>query len=42
MGTGLCVGEGVVVIGQIIAAGRCNRLQLVIRQTVAKMLTGGR
>ena len=40
MGTCLGIGEGMVVIGQVIAAGSCDRLQLVIRQTAAVMLAG--
>lgn len=42
MCTGLSVSQSVVVISQVIAASRCNCLQLVIQQTVAVMLTGGR
>ena len=42
MGTGLSVGKCVMVIGQVIAACRCHCLQLVVRQTVAEVFTGGR
>ena len=31
MGTGLGVGQGMVVMGQIIATSGCHRLQLVVR-----------
>ena len=42
MGTGLGIGQGMMVIGQVITAGCGNRLQLMVRQTAAEMLTGGR
>lgn len=42
MGAGLCIGQGMVVIGQVITAGCGNRLQLMVRQTAAEMITGGR
>ncbi len=42
MGTGFSVSQGMVVIGQIIAAGRCHCLQLVVWQTAAVVLPRGR
>ena len=42
MSTGLGIGQGMMVIGQVITAGCGNRLQLMVRQTAAEMLTGGR
>ena len=42
MGTGLGIGQSMMVIGQIITAGCGNRLQLMVRQTAAEMFTGGR
>ena len=42
MGTGLGIGQGMMVIGQVITADCGNRLQLMVRQTAAEMLTGGR
>lgn len=42
MGAGLCIGQGMVVIGQVITAGCGNRLQLMVGQTAAEMITGGR
>ena len=41
MGAGLSIGQGMVVIGQVITAGCGNRLQLMVRQTAAEMITGG-
>ena len=42
MGTGLGIGQGMMVTGQVITAGCGNRLQLMVRQTAAEILTGGR
>ena len=42
MGTGFRIGQGMMVIGQVITAGCGNRLQLMVRQTAAEILTGGR
>ena len=42
MGTGIGIGQGMMVIGQVITAGCDNRLQLMVRQTAAEMVTGGR
>lgn len=42
MGAGLSIGQGMMVIGQVITAGCGNRLQLMVRQTAAEMITGGR
>ena len=42
MGTGFRIGQGMMVIGQVITAGYGNRLQLMVRQTAAEMVTGGR
>ena len=42
MGTGLGIGQGMMVTGQVITAGCGNRLQLMVRQTAAEMVTGGR
>ena len=42
MGTGFGIGQGMMVIGQVITAGCGNRLQLMVRQTAAEMLTGCR
>ena len=42
MSTGLGIGQGMMVIGQVITAGCGNRLQLMVRQTAAEMVTGGR
>ena len=42
MGAGLCIGQGMMVIGQVITAGCGNRLQLMVWQTAAEMITGGR
>ena len=42
MGTGLGIGQGMMVIGQVITAGCGNRLQLMVRQTAAEMPTGCR
>ena len=41
MGAGLSIGQGMVVIGQVITAGCGNRLQLMVWQTAAEMVTGG-
>ena len=40
MRTGLRVGQGVVVIGEVIAAGRSYGLQLVVGQAMAEMTAG--
>ena len=40
MGTGFRVGQGMVVGGQVIAAGGRHGLQLVVRQSASVMLTG--
>ena len=42
MGAGLSIGQGMMVTGQVITAGCGNRLQLMVRQTAAEMVTGGR
>ena len=42
MGTGLGIGQGMMVIGQVITAGCGNRLQLIVRQTASEMITGSR
>ena len=42
MSTSLGIGQGMMVIGQVITAGCGNRLQLMVRQTAAEMVTGGR
>ena len=42
MGTGFGIGQGMMVTSQVITAGCGNRLQLMVRQTAAEMLTGGR
>ena len=42
MGTGLGIGQGMMVTGQVITPGCGNRLQLMVRQTAAEMVTGGR
>ena len=42
MSTGFRIGQGMMVIGQVITAGCGNRLQLMVRQTAAEILTGGR
>ena len=42
MGASLSIGQGVVMIGQVITTGRCHCLQLVIRQTAAVMPTRSR
>lgn len=42
MSTGLGIGQGMMVIGQVITTGCGNRLQLMVRQTAPEMLTGGR
>ena len=42
VGTGFGIGQGMMVIGQVITAGCGNRLQLMVRQTAAEMVTGGR
>ena len=42
MGTGFRIGQGMMVIGQVITAGCGNCLQLMVRQTAAEMITGGR
>ena len=42
MGTGFAIGQGMMVIGQVITTGSGNRLQLMVRQTAAEMLTGSR
>ena len=42
MSTGFRIGQGMMVIGQVITAGCGNRLQLMVRQTAAEMVTGGR
>lgn len=42
MGTCFGIGQGMMVIGQVITAGCGNRLQLMVRQTAAEMITGGR
>jgi|GEM_PF-2498291 len=42
MGTGFGIGQSMMVIGQVITAGCGNRLQLMVRQTAAEMLTGCR
>ena len=42
MGTGFGIGQGMMVIGKVITAGCGNRLQLMVRQTAAEMLTGCR
>ena len=42
MSTGLGIGQGMMVMGQVIPAGCGNRLQLMVRQTAAEMVTGGR
>ena len=42
MSTGLGIGQGMMVIGQVITAGCGNRLQLMVRQTAPEMLTGSR
>ena len=42
MSAGFRIGQGMMVIGQVITAGCGNHLQLMVRQTAAEMLTGGR
>ena len=42
MGTGFGIGQGMMVTSQVITAGCGNRLQLMVRQTAAEMVTGGR
>ena len=42
MSAGFRIGQGMMVIGQVITAGCGNRLQLMVRQTAAEMVTGGR
>ena len=42
MGASLSIGQGVVMIGQVITTGRCHCLQPVIRQTAAVMPTRSR
>ena len=42
MGAGFRIGQGMMVIGQVITAGCGNRLQLMVRQIAAEMVTGGR
>ena len=42
MGASLSIGQGVVMIGQVITTGRCHCLQLVIRQTASVMPTRSR
>ena len=42
MSTSLGIGQGMMVIGQVITAGCGNRLQLMVRQTASEMVTGGR
>ena len=39
MGTGLGIGQSMMVIGQVITTGCGNRLQLMVRQTAAEMIT---
>ena len=41
MGTGFGIGQGMMVTSQVITAGCGNRLQLMVRQTAAEMITGG-
>jgi hypothetical protein len=38
MGTCFCIGQSMMVIGQVITAGCGNRLQLMVRQTVAGVI----
>ena len=38
--TGLGVGEGVVVAGEVVAAGRSYGLELMVRKCVSKVLPG--
>ena len=42
MGASLSIGQGVVMICQVITTSRCHCLQLVIRQTAAVMPTRSR
>ena len=42
MGTGFGIGQGMMVIGQVITAGCGNCLQLMVRQTAAEMFARGR
>ena len=42
MVTGFGIGQGMMVTSQVITAGCGNRLQLMVRQTAAEMVTGGR
>ena len=42
MGAVFRIGQGMMVIGQVITAGCGNRLQLMVRQTASEMVTGGR
>ena len=42
MSAGLGIGQGMMVIGQVITAGCGNCLQLMVRQTASEMVTGGR
>ena len=42
MSAGFRIGQSMMVIGQVITAGCGNRLQLMVRQTAAEMVTGGR
>ena len=42
MGAGFGIGQGMMVTSQVITAGCGNRLQLMVRQTAAEMVTGGR
>ncbi len=42
MSAGIGIGQGMMVTSQVITAGCGNRLQLMVRQTAAEMLSGGR
>ena len=42
MSAGFRIGQGMMVTSQVITAGCGNRLQLMVRQTAAEMVTGGR
>ena len=40
--TGLCVSKGVMVVHEVISAGCCDGLQLMVRKLAAEMLPGSR
>ena len=41
-GAGLCVSKGVMVVHEVISAGCCDGLQLMVRKLAAEMLPGSR